>query len=63
MSIEEANAARFEKGMMNLTELEGELLEAIECWCLVMCDSTMDQGKCINCDSRMPILKAYGRQP
>ena len=30
MSIEEANKARFERGLMNLTELEGELLEAME---------------------------------
>ncbi len=30
MSIEAANKSRFERGMMNLTELEGELLEACE---------------------------------
>lgn len=30
MSIETANAARYEKGMMKLSPLEGELLEALE---------------------------------
>lgn len=45
MSIETANAKRFEKGLTVLTPLEGELLEALENCRGVLCNPIM-RRKC-----------------
>lgn len=60
MSRETANAARFNKGLCVLTELEGELLEALEGHC-----SACRRNKrvpCGDCSSMVATKKAFGDQ-
>ena len=65
MSIETANAARFEKGLTVLTPLEGELLEALEeCLAKSSIVSHMIAGEKSTIDkAHEAIAKTHGETP
>ncbi len=73
MSIETANAARFEKGMMPLSPLESELLEALEGHCEkcekhkklfdIMNGSETLKYSCEKCSTKTSIESAHGETP
>lgn len=62
MSIETANAARFEKGLTVLTSLEGELLEALEALAHNYAD--IKDGESVNVDNARSVIQlANGETP